>query len=347
MKKPVSLVLVTATNCQVGCKSCPAGRKESQPSGTMTLEMADRIISKACKESRVLSVCLYYFNEPFLLPTLVSLVKLVHSFKKSVLLSSNLSFASPVILKRLTDVLDLEPFNLIVSLSGWTQEVYERSHAGGDVEQVRKNLLLIKEHRKPGTSIRISWHRYTYNQHEEARMEQFVREELGEGFHWTPYGIGLLPLEKVEGRWNGDAWSDAESDIMVPLDEARGLCEERKHWDCHLQSQTLVVNAEGLVYNCGTRNNNENLRPSFFDTCTNTILDLRKTDPMCVSCKSKGLHIYGQQAYTIPRGSVARWAIERYKRTGLQGMIPALTRIGVKTFYQRPQTKTVILNLED
>lgn len=303
----------------------------------MTLETAENIIRKSCDEARVLSVCLYYFNEPFLLPHLPQLVELVHKYKKDVLLSSNLSFKSEFILKRLTDVLALEPFNLIVSLSGWTQEVYERSHKGGDVEQVRKNMLLIKQHRKPGTSIRVSWHRYKYNQHEEARMERFVREECGEGFYWTPYGIGLLPLEKVEGRWRGDAPTDAESDIMVPLDKAKLLCAERKNWDCHLQSQTLVINSRGEIYNCGTRNNEENLRGDFFSTSVLAIFEARKTDFTCILCKAQGLHIYGQQAYTIPLKSVSRWMIEKYKRTGLQGLVPALTTAGVRAFYHRPQ----------
>lgn len=339
MKKPISLVLVTGTNCNVACKSCPAGRKEEQPSGMMTLDAANDIIEKACKEARVLSVCLYYFNEPFLLPHIGEFVDIVHSHKKNVLLSTNLSFKSDILLKRVINVLAKEPFNLIVSLSGWTQDIYERSHKNGDVEQVRKNLLLIKKYRKPGTSIRISWHRYKYNTHEEATMEQFVQEELGAGFFWTPYGIGLLPLEKVEGRWNGDLATNAESDIMVPLEEAQKLCEDRKDWDCHLQTQTLVVNSQGFVYNCGTRNNQENLRSNFFRHSVNEIMEGRKTDSMCISCKAKGLHIYGQQAYTIPLYSLSRRLIELYKKTGLQGIFPSLTKWGIKSFYQRPQVE--------
>lgn len=297
--------------------------------------MAQRIIAKACAEARVLSVCLYYFNEPFLHPKILDLVDLVHSYDKNVLLSSNLSLRGAP-WHRLAEVMKREPFNLIVSVSGWTQAIYERSHAGGYIELVKNNMRLLRDMRKPGTSIRVSWHRYIYNQHEEHWMREFVKE-LGEGFTFTPYGTGLLPLEKVEGRWNGDPATSAESDIMVPIETAKGLCEERKHWDCHLQTQTLVVSSEGLVYNCGTKNNSENLRGSFFESSVTEILNARKTDSMCVGCKARGLHIYGQQAYTIPKGSVSRWLIEKYKRTGLQGVFPKVTELGIKTFYQRPQ----------
>lgn len=338
MKKPISLVLVTATNCQVGCKTCPAGRNEKQPSKMMTLEMAESIIKKACREARVLSVCLYYFNEPFLHPKIVELVELVHKYKKNVLLSSNLSFEGAP-LERLDKVVALEPFNLIVSLSGYNQETYERSHAGGDVATVKANLYRLAQIRKPKTSIRVSYHRYRYNRHEEILMQRFT-ESLGEGFTFTPYGTGLLPLEKVEARWHGtEAFSEAEEDILVPLDKARSLSVERKNWDCHLQNQTLVVSGDGVVYNCGTRNNQENLRGSFFARSVDEIMDSRKVDSMCVSCKAQGLHIYGQQAYTIPLNSVSRKAIEIYKRTGLQGLFPSLTTWGVRNFYQRPQVE--------
>lgn len=342
MKKPISLVLVTGVNCDVGCKTCPAGRKEEQPSGWMKTEMAEQIIKKACAEARVLSVCLYYFNEPFLLPNIVDLVKLCHSYGKNVLLSSNL-----VRFKNGPEVLALEPFNLIVSVSGWSQAVYERSHAGGDVEKVKDNMRRISVFKKPGTSVRVSWHSYNYNRHEEPLMREFARSL---GFTFTPYCTGLLPLEAVEARWAGETEpTRAEEDVVTPVLKAKILCEQRKRWACHLQNQTLVVDSNGMVLNCGTRNNAGNLRGSFFDKSVKEIMEARQSDPMCVSCKAKGLHIYGQQAYTIPRHSFVRWVTDAYKATGLQGLVPRLTTLGVRTFYQRPQKELAQkeVNLED
>lgn len=329
MKQPISLVLLTNTVCDVGCKSCPAGRKEEQPSGNMTLEVAESIIEKACKESRVLSVCLYFYGEPFLHPKIVELVKLVHQSKKKVLLSSNL-----VRFKNGPEVLALEPFNLIISVSGWTQEIYERSHKGGNIEKVKENMRLVARLKKPGTSIRVSWHRYNYNRHEESLMRDFA---LSLGFTFTPYSTGLLPLEKVEARWAGAPADYAEEDAVVPVMEAKELCAKRRSWRCSLQDQTLCVDSNGMVLNCGTRNNAGNLRGSFFDRSVNEIMAARKVDPMCLTCKAKGLHVYGEQRYTVPVNSFARWAIDTYKSTGLQGLLPGVTEWGIKTFYMRPQ----------
>lgn len=333
MKKPISLVLVTDAICNLACKSCPAGRKEEQPSKQMSVEMAERIIAKACKEARVLSVCLYYFNEPLLHPRIVDLVKLCHKYGKKALLSTNL-----VRWNNVEEVMAEEPFNVIVSLSGFTQAVYQRYHKNGDIEKVKANLLKLRDLRKPGTAVQISYHRFAYNLHELPLMEQFVKG-LGAGFRFVPYGVGLLPLEAVEARWAGTAVAtDAESDLTTRLDSAKLLCGERKHWDCDLQTQTLTVNGDGLVYNCGTRNDRENLRPSFFNSSVDDIMNARKTDATCVRCKAKGLHIYGMQAYTIPVYSPTHKAIELYKRTGLQGLVPGMTALGIKMakLYMRP-----------
>lgn len=333
MKTPISLVLVTDAICNLSCKSCPAGRKESQPSKQMSVEMAERIIKKACDEARVLSVCLYYFNEPLLHPNIVELVKLCHKYKKKSLLSTNL-----VRWKNVEEVMAEEPFNVIISLSGFTQSVYERYHKNGDIEKVKEHLVKLKSIRKPKTAIQVSYHRFAYNLHELPLMEKFVKD-LGDGFRFVPYGVGLLPLENVEARWNHLApFTDAESDLSVRLEDAKKLCGERKHWDCDLQAQTLTVNGEGLVYNCGTRNNKENLRPSFFDSSVNEIMAARKQDATCIKCKAQGLHIYGMQAYTIPVHSPTHKIIELYKRTKLQGLIPGLTKLGIRMskLYMRP-----------
>lgn len=334
MKPPISLVLVTDVVCNLKCPLCPEGRREEQPSKRMTLEMAERIIAKACKEARVLSVCLYYFGDVIFHPDMPAMIRLCHNYGKKALLSTNAT-----IWKNLPAIMEAIPFNLIISVSGWTQAVYQRYHNGGNIETVRENMLKLRTLRKPGTTIQVSWHRFSYNGHEEPLMRKFV-EDMGEGWRFVAYGVGLLPLEKVEARWNGLITERPEDEhLMIPMAQARALCEERKHWKCDLQDQTLVVNSEGLVYNCGTRNNTENLRPSFFDSTVSEIMSARQTDPICVSCKANGLHIYGMQAYTIPRRSIAHKLIELYKSTKLQGVIPWLTDIGIrgKRFYMRPQ----------
>ncbi len=347
MKPPISLVLATAENCQLGCKGCPTGRSNlrwgnEKPGNAkaMTVSMAERIIQKAKREAHVLSVCLYYFNEPFLLPNLLELVQLFKREKLYNFYSTNLSFnpENEAFKSKLHAFMDAEPSNVIVSISGWSQETYSRYHANGNIEWVKANLLEMARLRKPGTFLRLSWHIFHYNQHEREQAEQFAREH---GFCFTPYGVGVLPLERTLARWEDGQTDPAEEDILVPLQTAKALSYPRRFWNCQMQQQTMTVDANGTVYNCSDRYGEHNNRGSFFDRCVSDILKARKKDTDCVSCKKVGGHIYGAQEYTVPILSPTRWADMLYRWTGLQGFYQRNFfnhwKRAVESHYDRPQ----------
>jgi len=339
MKPPISLVLATAENCQLGCSGCPTGRvkiwntNEKPGVGVMSLVMADRIITKAKAEAHVLSVCTYYFNEVLIYPHIVELVKLIQSHGFYQFLSTNLNT-----FKHVPELMALEPTNIIVSLSGWSNETYQRYHAGGDVEVVKANMVKLAALRKPGTFLRMSWHDFHYNRHEQAQAKAFADEH---GYCFTPYGVGVLPLERTLARWQDGQLDPAEKDILVPLQEAKKLSWPRRHWNCQMQQQTMTVDAAGNVYNCSDRYNSTNLRGSFFERSVTDILKARKTDFDCVSCKAVGGHIYGAQEYTVPLTSVRRWLDIPFRGLKLQGLFQRLDfdewRNQVESHYDRPQ----------
>lgn len=347
-KPPISLVLATAENCQLGCKGCPTGRtnlklsREKPGVGQMTTEMAERIVQKAKAEAHVLSVCLYYFNEPFLLSNFLDLITLFKRENLYIFLSTNLSFSGAAFEAKLEALMALEPENIIVSLSGWTQETYERYHTFGRVELVKQNMEKMAGLRRPNTFLRMSWHDFDYNRHEKNQAEEFAREH---GFCFTPYGVGVLPLERVEETWarfeiDPNYVDPAEKDILVPLRVAKDLCYERRGWNCQMQQQTVTVDADGTVYNCSDRYGKDNWRGSFFDRTVTEILDARKQDATCLACKAKGAHIYGAQEYTTPRFSLRRWLDMPYRALRLQGVYQKLNphwwRRTVESHYERP-----------
>jgi pyruvate-formate lyase-activating enzyme len=57
-----------------------------------------------------------------------------------VMISSNLS-----IKKNLEEVIRAEPDEIKISLSGFTQEVYSRTHVKGNIELVKQNMILIRD----------------------------------------------------------------------------------------------------------------------------------------------------------------------------------------------------------
>jgi len=339
MKPPISLVLATAETCQLGCKGCPTGRanqwktNEKPGVGIMSLEMAERIIVKAMDEAYVLSGCTYYFNEVLIYPHIVELTKMLQRYKLYQFLSTNLNT-----FRNVPELMEIEPTNIIVSISGWSQDTYKRYHSGGDIEKVKENMVKLAALRKPGTFLRLSWHKFHYNEHEEDLARQFAEQH---GYCFTPYGVGVLPLERTLARWKDGATDPAEEDILVPLSVAKKLSWPRRHWNCQMQQQTVTVDANGNVYNCSDGWGSGNLRGSFFDRTVSEILAARKTDMQCVSCKSVGGHIYGAQEYTVPLTSVRRWLDIPFRGLRLQGMyqklFPKAWRNQIESHYSRPQ----------
>src|SRR5204863_5847034 len=84
-----------------------------------------------------------------------------------------------------------------ISLSGFTQPVYERGHRGGDIEKVKKNMIRLGEaHKATGsrTRIHVYFHKYRHNVHELPLMETFARDL---GFKFISDWAYLMPLEKL------------------------------------------------------------------------------------------------------------------------------------------------------
>jgi MoaA/NifB/PqqE/SkfB family radical SAM enzyme len=334
MKKGINLYLATSTVCNVRCKTCPVGRKEYEPGGSMSLDMMERILDKCLAEARVITVQLYHYNEPMLHPKMADMVRACHKRGVPVFLSSNL-----VNFKNVPAVLAEEPETLLISVSGFTQSVYERSHKDGDIEKVKQNMREVARLRKPKTHVQVSWHKYRYNEHEEPLM-QALSDELG--FFFNPYGTGLIPHDRAMKVWATGVEDPNGEDCLIPVKDAGTLCYDRRWWPCTLQDQILAVNGEGIVMNCSNFSDEANLRGNLFDTTVEEIFRKRKTDPACLACKSVGGHVYALQEYTRRRFSPMKLAEIAYRRLGLAGRSAKFSAWVTRRFYIRPQEKKTI-----
>ena len=344
MKPSIELSLITTGFCNLGCKSCPGGRKEDVPSDRpMTVEMLRRIFDKVTKEAQVLVVRLYYYDEPLLIRDMPKFVALCHEYNLPATISSNLNVFDkygPAVLKEAPDT-------LMISVSGFTQPVYERSHKGGDIEKVKANMVKVSELRDPKTHVQVNWHHYRYNEHEEPLMREYARKL---GFSMVSFATSLLPLERALKVWETGVDDPKGEDLLIPVKDAREACFERRQWECDGQNRVLTVNGDGLVTNCNNRIYRANLRGSVFDSTVAEILKARKTDSDCVACQAIGGHIYAMQAYTRPVWSPMRMAGSLARRMGIAGYISpflqgvygrALLPLAKKwTPKIKPQTKT-------
>jgi radical SAM protein with 4Fe4S-binding SPASM domain len=94
---------------------------------------------------------LYFQGEPFLNPRFLEMVKLADAKRIFTSTSTNAHYLHETQVK---GILDSGLKQLIVSMDGITQEVYEQYRVGGSLEKVQEGLkLLVSERRKSGKSF--------------------------------------------------------------------------------------------------------------------------------------------------------------------------------------------------
>jgi MoaA/NifB/PqqE/SkfB family radical SAM enzyme len=166
--------------CNLSCPTCTkgnmdetAGLKYEHQNGIMDDDLMQKCIDKIRSENQQAIVFLYGNSEPFLHPRLIHCIQSVKARGLNCQLSTNLN-----VLRNLDEFIAAKPDFVIISLSGFTQDVYVRGHAGGNIEKVKSNMALLGDALyKAGNPFPVSvcYHVYDYNRHEIALMEEYAK----------------------------------------------------------------------------------------------------------------------------------------------------------------------------
>jgi MoaA/NifB/PqqE/SkfB family radical SAM enzyme len=164
--------------CNLKCAMCISGNRGgyAYTPGIMKMDMLERVLDKIVSENPKSILCPYGSSEPFLNPNFYKAVLAIKQRGLVCEVATNLHYVD-----HLEDILDAQPDMLIVSVSGFTQEVYERAHRGGNIETVKNNLKILaaaREKHNSKTLMIVSYHKYKYNLHEVEFMKAFA-EKLG------------------------------------------------------------------------------------------------------------------------------------------------------------------------
>jgi hypothetical protein len=227
------------------------------------------------------------------------LIRVVRRYGAYTLISSNMN--------RLLDpvgILEADPSEFVLSISGFNQEFYGITHRGGDIEQVKANMRLLAEARtKTGaaTKILVSYHVYAHNLRDAIEMKALC-EELG--FVFYPTWAVFMPIEKVMA-YGQDPMDPLITDedrriidrLAVPLDEALARSRQYRTAPCHLLEQQITLDHAGQVALCCGSFAPENLElASFLEVPLSQIQVQRTQHPTCARCLDSGAHVYaGQQ----------------------------------------------------
>lgn len=178
--------------CNLACPTCTKGNLGigyEHKTGIMDPVLMEKCIDKIALENPQAIVFLYGNSEPFLHPRLPECIAAVKARGLRCELSTNLNH-----IQRVGEVLAAKPDFMIISLSGFTQEVYVQGHAGGNIDKVKANMKVLgtfNQAANPKVKIAVNYHVYKDNEHELEQMRAFAAECGIELFTSTARAISM------------------------------------------------------------------------------------------------------------------------------------------------------------
>lgn len=139
---PLGISIEPTNHCNLGCKECPTGMNIlKRPKSNIDLTLAKQSIEELAPA--LTTVIFYFQGEPFINKEIFELIN--HAAKKKVysIISSNGHYFSK---DNVRNIIASGLGNLIVSVDGTTQQIYEKYRVGGSLEKVLEGVkLLVQE----------------------------------------------------------------------------------------------------------------------------------------------------------------------------------------------------------
>jgi MoaA/NifB/PqqE/SkfB family radical SAM enzyme len=322
--KPWRVFLEVNSVCNLRCPTCTKGNqpavdglKYEHQTGIMDENLMERILDKIASENPKALIFLYGNSEGFIHPRLPECIASVKQRGLSPQLSSNLNF-----IQRVPETLEAGPDLIIVSLSGWTQEVYEKGHAGGRIEKVKENMRILAEanNARPEEKridIRVNFHLYLDNGHEVEPMREYAKN-LGLGFfiswaraismestiqferHLDP---GATPFEIQDGQpdWNkilppvSQTYIDTMKRIKIPPTDARQMYRDHPVREvCPVGAGMLFtfIRHDGLVQMCACTADRRITLGNYMDMTPEQMMEKRIGHAVCKQCLKYRNNLY-------------------------------------------------------
>lgn len=142
--KPTTLSIEPTTSCNLRCPECPSGlRSFTRPTGMLQKDLLQDIIHQS--KGTLTYLHLYFQGEPYLHPQFLELVQIADREKIFTSTSTNAHYLNEENVKK---TLQSGLKQLIVSMDGLTQEVYQDYRIGGKLSKVISGLGLLFKRRK-------------------------------------------------------------------------------------------------------------------------------------------------------------------------------------------------------
>ena len=305
--------------CSLRCPTCTKGNqapvdglKYEHQTGIMDPDLMERVLDKIRGENQEAIVFLYGNSEPWLHPRLPECIAAVKKRGLRCEMSTNLNY-----IQRLEETLAAGLDYMIISLSGFTQEVYVKGHAGGNIEKVKTNMRLLGSANRGRVPISVNFHVYKDNQHEIEPMRNYAAE-CGLGFFVsTARAISMenaiqycrekdpnsTPYEVQPGRpdWNrvlpptSQQWRETMDRLKIPPDKAR---EMYAHYPvspvCAVGAGGIFtfIRHDGKTQMCACTADRRITLTDYLDATPEKLIEERTGHAICKECIRFRLNLY-------------------------------------------------------
>ncbi len=283
----------------------------------MNPDLMEKIIDKIASENPNAIVFLYGNSEPFLHPRLPECIAAVKARGLRCELSTNLNY-----IQRVDETLAARPDFMIISLSGFTQDVYVKGHAGGNIDKVKANMKVLgtfNQAANPKIKIAVNYHLYRDNRGADqfGAMKDFAHECGFEIFVSTARAIsmenaiqycrehdtGQTPFEVQTGRpdWNAllppvtQQWRDTMNRLTIPPTSAAYMYRDTpRHPVCPVGAGSMFtfIRHDGKTSMCACVADRRITVGDYLSTTPDQMIEQRTGHAICKQCIKYRLNLY-------------------------------------------------------
>ena len=286
--------------CNLRCPSCPVGnaeggRRSGSVGGTMPLERLrealDWVGGAVTDDPSKVKICLFSWGEPLIHPDLPGLIAEVKRRGFQAAVSSNLNFV-----RDLDAVVRAGVDEFTISLSGFTQAAYAVSHAGGDIETVKRHMRELSDAiDRNSAATRVMVHYITYRHNagagEFSAMAEYC-EQLR--FEFTSSLAFFMPVEKLIAMSEGRRFASDQpilDRLIVPIaEQLRMSAPAAPATSCPLIEDRFDIDVDGAVrLCCASFDRRYAVAPSFAEVSFDEAMRRRRSSDLCGDCSARGL----------------------------------------------------------
>jgi len=263
--------------CNLACPTCARGRQLiKNTTNLMSIETFERIVTKVKNEGYIF-IGIYNWMEPFLCNNFYDYVSVVKSNGLKCQSSSNLSL-DPNNFERIEKTLIAGIDHLIVSVSGYSQDIHEINHKNSNISWVKQNLEKISElinRANIKTNITLRFIKFDYNLDQECLLEEYAKSLK-------------INFEAIIGVGHPNSPEDDNIEqifINKICNSNANRLNELKGKICPLIENQIAIDSRGDVYLCCAFPYFSCLRiGNYLDMTKDDILLQRYYHTYCLSC---------------------------------------------------------------